>query len=75
MMDTLHNLNVTQNYKDKIMNITSAEYRKDLDGKNETIFAVIDGQEWFVPLDPENTHYAEILAQVKAGTLTIKDED
>jgi hypothetical protein len=64
-----------QNYKDKIMNITSAEYRKDLDGKNETIFAVIDGQEWFVPLDPENTHYAEILAQVKAGTLTIKDED
>tara|TARA_Y100000114_G_scaffold96460_1_gene89783 strand:+ start:119 stop:292 length:174 start_codon:yes stop_codon:yes gene_type:complete len=57
------------------MNITSAEYRKDLDGKNETIFAVIDGQEWFVPLDPENTHYAEILAQVKAGTLTVKDDD
>ena len=57
------------------MNITLAEYRKDLNGKNETIFAVIDGQEWFVPLDPENTHYAEILAQVKAGTLTIKDAD
>ena len=57
------------------MNITLAEYRKDLDGKNETIFAVIDGQEWFVPLDPENTHYAEILAQVKAGTLTVKDDD
>ena len=75
MMDTLHNLNVTQNYKDKIMNITSAEYRKDLDGKNETIFAVINGQEWFVPLDPNNTHYAEILKQVKAGTLTIKDAE
>ena len=57
------------------MNITLAEYRKDLNGKNETIFAVIDGQEWFVPLDPENTHYAEILAQVKAGTLTIKDDE
>ena len=57
------------------MNITLAEYRKDLNGKNETIFAVIDGQEWFVPLDPENTHYAEILKQVKAGTLTIKDAD
>ena len=57
------------------MNITLAEYRKDLDGKNETIFAVINGQEWFVPLDPKNTHYAEILAQVKAGTLTIKDAD
>ena len=57
------------------MNITLAEYRKDLNGKNETIFAVIDGQEWFVPLDPENTHYAEILAQVNAGTLTIKDAE
>jgi len=75
MMDTLHNLNVTQNYKDKIMNITSAEYRKDLDGKNETIFAVINGEEWFIPLDPNNTHYAEILKQVKAGTLTIKDAE
>ena len=57
------------------MKITSAEYRKDLDGKNETIFAVIDGQEWFVPLDPENTHYAEILKQVAEGTLTIKDAE
>ena len=57
------------------MNITLAEYRKDLNGKNETIFAVIDGQEWFIPLDPENTHYAEILTQVKAGTLTIKDAE
>tara|TARA_R100000353_G_scaffold1571_5_gene2413 strand:+ start:325 stop:498 length:174 start_codon:yes stop_codon:yes gene_type:complete len=57
------------------MNITLAEYRKDLDGKNETIFAVINGQEWFVPLDPNNTHYAEILKQVKAGTLTIKDAE
>ncbi len=57
------------------MNITSAEYRTDLDGNNETIFAVIDGQEWFVPLDPANTHYAEILRQVEAGTLTIEDAD
>ena len=57
------------------MNITLAEYRKDLNGKYETIFAVIDGQEWFIPLDPTNRHYAEILAQVKAGTLTIKDAD
>ena len=57
------------------MNITSAEYRKDLDGKNETIFAVIDGQEWFIPLDPANRHYAEILKQVAEGTLTIKDAE
>ena len=26
-----------------------------------------------VPKDPNNRHYAQILAQVKAGTLTIKD--
>jgi hypothetical protein len=29
----------------------------------------------FVPLDPNNRHYAEILRQVKEGTLTIKDAD
>ena len=28
-----------------------------------------------VPLDKANTDYAEILEQVKAGTLTIKDAD
>ena len=28
-----------------------------------------------VPLDPDNSDYAEILKQVKAGTLTIKDAD
>jgi len=57
------------------MNITSAEYRTDLEGNNTTIFAVIDGQEWFVPMSVDNTHYAEILKQVAEGTLTIKDAD
>jgi hypothetical protein len=28
-----------------------------------------------VPVDSDNSNYAEILAQVKAGTLTIKDAD
>jgi len=28
-----------------------------------------------IPLDPDNSDYAEILKQVKAGTLTIKDAD
>tara|TARA_B100001094_G_C17956381_1_gene683189 strand:- start:585 stop:764 length:180 start_codon:yes stop_codon:yes gene_type:complete len=28
-----------------------------------------------VPLDPANRHYAEILRQVEAGTLTIKDAE
>ena len=28
-----------------------------------------------IPLDPDNRHYAEILKQVKEGTLTIKDAE
>ena len=28
-----------------------------------------------VPIDPANTDYAEIMRQVDAGTLTIKDAD
>ena len=35
--------------------------------------ATIDGQEMSVPLDPANRHYAEILKQVEAGTLTIQE--
>ena len=29
----------------------------------------------YVPFDPDNTDYVEILKQVKEGTLTIKDAD
>lgn len=57
------------------MNITSAQYYNDLDGNQAVIKATIDGTEMFVPLDPANTHYAEILRQVAAGTLTIADAD
>ena len=35
--------------------------------------ATIDGEELFIPLDENNRHYEEILKQVEAGTLTIKD--
>jgi hypothetical protein len=55
------------------MNITSAQHISDEDGNNTCIKAIIDGQEMFVPLDPTNTQYAEILKQVEAGTLTIAD--
>jgi len=41
----------------------------------DNIKATIDGVEMFVPLDPANRHYAEILRQVAAGTLTIADAD
>lgn len=54
------------------MNITTAQYTQS-DGNNSSVKATIDGQEMFVPLDPANRHYAEILRQVEAGTLTIQE--
>ena len=56
------------------MNITSAQYIAN-EGANTSIQATIDGQEMFVPLDPDNRHYAEIMRQVNEGTLTIQDAD
>ena len=63
-----------QNYRKK-MKIKNAQYRKNLQGKLSSIECEIDGQTISVPLDPANRHYAEILKQVKEGTLTIKDAD
>ena len=58
------------------MNITSAKYTKGFnDIGTGSIKATIDGQELSVPKDPKNRHYAEILKQVEAGTLTIEDAD
>ena len=56
------------------MNITSAQYI-EFENKVVNINATIDGQKMIVPLDLANRHYAEILKQVKEGTLTIKDAD
>ena len=58
------------------MNIKEAQYVKEF--KSDEIGSIritvgdIISQ---VPLDPANTDYAEIMKQVKAGTLTIKDAD
>ena len=57
------------------MNITAAQYTLDVEGNNTSVQATIDGQELSVPLDPANRHYAEILRQVAAGTLTIAEAD
>jgi hypothetical protein len=57
------------------MNITTAQYVADIDGSSSSVKATIDGEEMFVPLDPANRHYAEILKQVEAGTLTIADAE
>ena len=57
------------------MNITSAQYQANEDGNNSSVKATIDGQVIFVPLDPANRHYAEIVRQVEAGTLTILEAE
>ena len=43
--------------------------------KNVNVIVVMDGVEKTVPIDENNTHYAEILKQVANGTLTIRDAD
>ena len=56
------------------MEITLARY-VSADDENVSVIATIDGTEYMVPLDPANRHYAEILRQVEAGTLTIQEAD
>ena len=55
-----------------IFDITSAQYT---DSNQDNIRATIDGTEMFVPLDPANRHYAEIMRQVEAGQITIAEAD
>ena len=61
------------------LTITSAQYVEvtSPDGATEKsgVKSVINGVTVHVPLDPVNRHYAEILRQVEAGTLTIADAD
>ena len=58
------------------MNITEAQYVFDeILNKNDNIKATINGKEMFIPLDTANRHYAEILRQVEAGTLTIQEAE
>ena len=58
------------------MNITAAQYVSDtLSVNTGVIQATIDGTEMSVPMDPANRHYAEIMRQVAAGTLTILDAE
>jgi len=57
------------------MDIASAQYYNDLEGNQFGIKIVVGTEIMDVPLDPANRHYAEILRQVEAGTLTIADAD
>jgi len=57
------------------INITSATFVDTVmpDEQPSVIKAVIDGVEMFVPMDPRNRHYKEILRQTEAKTLVIKE--
>ena len=57
------------------ISITAVQYMANDNNENTTLRATIDGVERFVPLDPANRHYAEIMRQVEAGELTIADAD
>ena len=58
------------------MAIENAKYIKDsITGKVNVINCTSDGKSLSIPMNENNRHYAEILEQVKEGTLTIKDAD
>ena len=61
------------------MTISEAKYVEfpNLDGSKSKIGVrfVADGKVAVAPLTLENTDYAEIMRQVEAGELTIKDAD
>ena len=61
---------------DSSMTITNAKYNtSSLTNENCSINCTANGEHVSVPLDPANRHYAEILRQVEAGTLTIAAAD
>ena len=45
------------------------------DGVNQGVVANINSVQMWVPLDSDNTDYAEILRQVEAKELTIEEAD
>ena len=58
------------------MVITNPKYLQDLvAGVNNAVKATIDGEVLNIPMDTTNRHYAEILKQVAAGTITIAEAD
>ena len=57
------------------MIITNAQYSTDLDGNNASIKATIGGKEIFVPLDPDNRHYAAIIKWAEEDGNTIQEAD
>ena len=57
------------------MNIENTKYTVGAEGDKNGIKSTIDGVPMYVPLDPTNRHYDEIMRQVEAGDLTIADAE
>jgi hypothetical protein len=57
------------------MMYSNAQYIKSLNGVVDAIRVDISGVTSFVPLDPANTDYANIMALVDAGELTIAEAE
>ena len=57
------------------MKIENAKYVEDDNGNNMNVLATVDGKDLCIPITEDNRHYAEVMRQVKEGTLTIKDAD
>ncbi len=53
----------------------NAQYYNNINGQIAGIRVDINGVTSFVPLDPANTDYAEIMKLVEAGELTIAPAD
>ena len=61
-----------------MMQLTNAKYVKSVlspEQENSIVKVTIDGVVSWVPIDPMNKHYAEIMRQVEAGILTIAPAD
>ena len=54
---------------------TNLKYGADSQGNNICILCDVNGVNGVVPIDNENSDYAEIMRQVDAGELTIADAD
>jgi len=58
------------------INFDSVSYKSSIEeGEPDNLVAIIDGVKYHIPYDLNNIKYAEIMRQVEAGTLTIKDAD
>ena len=57
------------------MSFPNAQYVNGLDGEVACIQVTYTDHLLHIPIDPNNSDYAEIMRQVEAGELTIQEAD